>query len=66
MGKNYVNSQDIPMGFGMLLAQNQEAMVQFAAFSPMQQQAAMEGARTIRTKAEMQEYVNRLAKGPLQ
>lgn len=64
MEKNYVNSEDIPMGFGMLLAQNQEAMARFAAFSPQQRQAVLDGAKAVRSKAEMWDYVNRIGLGP--
>lgn len=61
---NYVNSDGIPMGFGMLLAQNQQAMERFAGLSRQEKQSVIDGARSIRSKAEMQDYVNKLGQFP--
>lgn len=66
MDQNFVNAEGIPMGFGMLLAQDQQAMAQFAAFSPQQKQAVIDGAKTIRSKAEMRDYVQKLGQFPYQ
>lgn len=52
------------MGFGMLLAQNQAAMSRFAGLSKQEKQAVIDGAKAIRSKAEMQDYVNNLSQFP--
>lgn len=64
MENNYVNSEGIPMGFGKLLAQNQAAMSRFAGLSKQEKQAVIDGAKAIRSKAEMQDYVNKLGQFP--
>lgn len=64
MENNYVNSEGIPMGFGMLLAQNQAAMSRFAGLSKQEKQAVIDGAKAIRSKPEMQDYVNKLGQFP--
>lgn len=64
MENNYVNSEGIPMGFGMLLAQNQAAMSRFAGLSKQEKQAVIDGAKAIRSKAEMKDYVNKLGQFP--
>ena len=58
--ENYVNSPDVPMGLGMALAQNRSALDAFAALSREQQEQVIAGTHDIRSKAEMQAYVQRL------
>ena len=53
--------KDLPMGFGMALAQNPGAMNRFAALSDEEQRRIVDGTHTIHSKSEMQAYVNRLA-----
>ena len=50
---NYVNGPEIPMGLGMALAENLNAMEYFASLSPAQQQAVIERTHQIRSKQEM-------------
>ncbi|MDD6991524.1 MAG: hypothetical protein PUI48_06830 [Oscillospiraceae bacterium] len=58
---NFVNGKDIPLGFGMALAQNSEAMTRFSAMSEEQRGQLIEGTHSVRSKKEMQAYVDRIA-----
>ncbi|MGN1101677.1 MAG: hypothetical protein ACI4RG_05750 [Huintestinicola sp.] len=58
---NFVNGKDIPLGFGMALAQNSEAMNRFSAMSDEQRRQLIEGTHSVRSKKEMQAYVDRIA-----
>lgn len=52
---------EVPMGLGMALAQNTEAMAYFAGLSKEQQQAIIDGTHSIHSKEEMRAYVERLS-----
>lgn len=58
---NFVNGKDIPLGFGMALAQNSEAMTRFSAMTEEQRRQLIEGTHSVRSKKEMQAYVDRIA-----
>lgn len=58
---NFVNGKDIPLGFGMALAQNSEAMNRFSAMSDEQRRQLIEGTHSVRSKKEMKAYVDRIA-----
>ena len=58
---NFVNGKDIPLGFGMALAQNSEAMTRFSALTEQQRRQLIEGTHSVRSKKEMQAYVDRIA-----
>ena len=53
---------DLPLGFGMALAQHPEAMARFAGLSEEEQQAIIDGAHAVRSKQEMRSYVENLMK----
>lgn len=53
-------TKEIPMGFGMALAKNTDAMAAFSALTKKQQQSVIEQTHTISSKREMQEFVNTL------
>lgn len=55
------NSSDLPMGFGMALAQNLEAMERFSNMSDEEKRLIIEGTHNIDSKVEMRRYVNSLA-----
>lgn len=57
-----MEQQELPMGFGMALAQHPEAMQRFAALPETEQQAIIDGTHAVRSKQEMQAYVERLIK----
>ena len=48
--QNYANGPEIPMGFGMALAENMPAMEYFASLSHEQQQAVIAHTHQIRSK----------------
>ena len=55
--------RDLPMGFGMALAQNPEAMSRFAMLSPEEQAQLVNGTHAVRSKQEMAAYVNKIGSG---
>lgn len=55
-----MEQQELPMGFGMALAQHPEAMERFAALPEAEQRAIVDGTHAIRSKQEMRAYVERL------
>lgn len=57
---------DLPMGLGMALAENLDALEHFSALSPAEQQRVVEHTHDIRSKGEMRSYVNSLTDVPLQ
>lgn len=59
-GLNYADSEDIPLGLGMALAQDLEAMNYFADLTKSQQQQIIEKTHQINSKQEMQAYVQQL------
>ncbi len=54
--KNY----EMPVGFSMALALNSEAMQKFAMADEQQKQKIIDGAHNIKSKEEMQQYINNL------
>ncbi|BCJ93657.1 hypothetical protein acsn021_12260 [Anaerocolumna cellulosilytica] len=58
--KNYVDGYGIPLGFGMALAQNYEAMNYFSSLDNSQKQAVIDGTHGVRSKSEMRQYVSNL------
>ena len=55
--------EEIPLGFGMALAQNTQALERFSALSQEKREALIAGARAVHSKAEMAAYVNRIPGG---
>lgn len=55
---NYL--KQLPMGLGMALANNPAAMNSFMSLSADEQRQFIEGTHQIRSKTEMQYYVNSL------
>ena len=58
--KNFANGPEIPLGLGMALAQNRAAMNRFAALPASEQAALIERTHGIRSKEEMQSFVQSL------
>ena len=50
----------MPTGLGMALAQRPEAMEKFAALSEAQKQEIINGTRSVSSKAEMRQYVDKI------
>lgn len=63
--KNYVNGPEIPMGLGMALAQNSEAMDRFSALPEEKKRAVIEHTHQIHSKKEMQLYAQEIAQGKI-
>lgn len=55
-------TQDLPLGMGMALAQNEPAMERFAALPMAEQRAVIDGARQVRSKQEMRQYVENIGR----
>lgn len=51
---------DLPMGFGMTLAQNEQAMKKFEALTEEEKQAVVQKTHTVSSKREMQSLVKSL------
>lgn len=60
--ENYVNGDGMPLGLGMALAKNIKAMEYFSHLSKPEQQKIIDHTHVIRSKREMQEYVDNLIK----
>lgn len=58
--KNYVDGSDMPLGLGMALAKNISAMNYFSSLSESEQNKIIEHTHQIRSKSEMQSYVDGL------
>lgn len=54
---NNVNRQDLPLGLGMALAQNYDAMNYFTNLSKQEQQKIIDHTHTIQSRQEMRDYV---------
>lgn len=55
-----MENYEMPMGFGMALAQNPAAMQKFANLSEEEKQKIIAGTHSVSSKEEMQSYVNKL------
>ena len=57
-----IKREEMPVGFAMALAQNPEAMEKFALLSEEKKREIINGVRSVNSKNEMREYVNRINK----
>lgn len=55
-----MEKHEMPLGFGMALAQNSEAMQKFAMLSEDKKQEIIVGTHSVKSKEEMHQYVNNL------
>ena len=51
---------EMPLGLGMALAQNPEAMQKFAMLSESKKQEIIQGTHTVSSKKEMKQYVDKI------
>lgn len=58
-----MNRNDMPLGFGMALAQNYDAMAFFTSLSQEQQQQVLNQTHSMNSKDDMQAFIEQLAKG---
>lgn len=61
----FTGSNDLPLGLGMAMARNMSAMEQFSMMSDSQRELIVKGAGDIRSKKDMQSYVQKIAEGRL-
>ncbi len=54
-----MKSYEMPIGFGMALAQRPEAMEKFASLNEAKKQEIIDGTHSISSKKEMQQYVEK-------
>jgi len=54
---------ELPLGFGMALAQNEAAMRQFESLNETEKQAILNQVQNVRSKAEMRRLVSGLSDG---
>lgn len=54
-------STELPLGFGMALAQNEAAMRRFEHMSEEEKQAVLDRVHKVRSKAEMRRLVSGLS-----
>ncbi len=67
IGGNPSLDGEVPLGFGMALAQNEQALRSFGSMDERQRQRYLFEARHVRSKEEMTRIVNRIGEhGALQ
>lgn len=54
----FMSNLQLPLGFGMALAQNERAMEKFESLSRAQKKIVIERSQSISTKHEMRSFVN--------
>ncbi|MCI8387163.1 MAG: hypothetical protein HFE63_01690 [Clostridiales bacterium] len=52
--------KELPLGFGMALMMNSEAMEKFASLSDSEKQKLIDGTHNVSSKAEMKQYVENI------
>lgn len=55
-----MSKMELPLGFGMALAQNEDAMRKFESLSESEKIAAIEQTHNVNSKSEMRRLVNNL------
>lgn len=55
-----MENYEMPIGFGMALAMNSEAMQKFASLPEYKKQEIINGTHSVSSKTEMQQYVKKL------
>lgn len=55
-----MTNDKMPLGFGMALAQNPQAMEKFALLSEEKKQELISGTHSVNSKQEMRQYVNNI------
>lgn len=56
-----MDKNELPLGFGFALAQNPDAMKNFASLSKAEQSELLQKAHTVSSKEEMQSLVDSLS-----
>ncbi len=62
--RSLLSDGEIPMGLGMALARNPEALQAFSALSPEGRSAVIERTHDVQSKREMEQLVRELGSSP--
>ncbi len=62
-GDTMTFQDEFPIGFTMSLAQHTDVLTRFASLSPDEQQRIVDGSRQIKSRREMQNYVENMFQG---
>ena len=62
MGGDRMDSLELPLGFGMALAQNEQAMQAFEAMTDTQKRAVIEKTHNVSSRKQMQQLVSGLVR----
>jgi hypothetical protein len=57
-----MEKDDLPLGLGMALAQNEQALERFAALPEEKKQAVIAGAHQVQSKQEMRQFVEEIGR----
>lgn len=60
---NFAEGVDMPLGLGLNMAQNLDAMNRFAALSPQQKQKMIDHTHDIHSSKEMKAFISQFARG---
>ena len=63
---NLMSGKELPLGFGMALAQNEKAMQEFEAMTDFEKNAVLQWAHNVGSKQEMRQLVDNIAGGNVQ
>ncbi|MGN0675425.1 MAG: hypothetical protein ACI4KG_06720 [Oscillospiraceae bacterium] len=55
-----MENHEMPVGFGMALAMNPEAMEKFASLPENKKQEIISGTHSVSSKSEMRQYVEKI------
>lgn len=57
-----IDNQELPIGFTMELAQHSDTLNRFAQLPKAEQESVIDGARNIKSRDEMRDYVSSIFK----
>lgn len=63
--KNFAEGPDMPIGLGLAMAQNLDAMNRFATLTLQQKQQMIEHTHQINSRKEMKAFVSEFARGEI-
>lgn len=57
---NIIGNEELPIGFTMELAQHSDVLTRFASLSKAEQEDIVNGARQVKSRDEMRNYVENM------
>ena len=60
---NYIDNDELPIGFTMELAQHSDILNRFASLPKQEQEQIVNGARNVESRDEMRNYVEQMFRG---